>query len=791
MVQEIMVYDINGNSINNLVQWDSDVYIYLGGAEIDSAYQVHFFNNTMDKALVVDSTFSGGKLRVKIPNNLLIQPHTITGYVNVTKNGQSRCMYGFRIYIRRKPKPLDFIYTESDDYVSIEKIRNECKEWAQSSQSWAVGGTGMREGEDADNAKYYSQQSKSFANAASVKASEAANSASDAEVSKTNAANSEAVAAESATAAENAKTAAQTAKSAAEDAQAAASSAKTEAQTAAEDARTLATAAAESANSAADGATAAAESASTAESHKAAAEQAKVAAEAAKDGTEAAKNAAVEAQRKAETAQSEAETAKSDAVSAKNAAESSASDVASLKAAAENAKTDAQASAAAAYGSATAAENAKTAAQTAKSAAEDAQAAASSAKTEAQTAAEDARTLATAAAESAVAAEEAKAAAEFAAVKTPYVGDNGNWMVWDQDTGEFVDSGEKAEGPQGPQGDPGKTAYQYAVEGGYTGTEAEFTEKLKMEFLPTSGGDMTGPINMNGQPLTGLNPPTGETEAATKGYVDGAVRTAAPVNLMDNSYFLNPVNQRGQAAYSGQNQYFIDRWVLDCGDSVQHPQATLTKDGIKVSMSGPTGYVGIYQRIAAADLYKGQRMTAAVKTKEYGIRVANFTFGENHLEYFDNEKFYFIHYNSTWVYFRSEGGTSDITYIWAALYPGEYTADTLPEYQPKGYWAELAECQRYYIRWSAYRKLGIAVPMSKDKCLGYVFIPEMRTAPSIMFENMTLGSDARPVSAIVLSQMSPNMVELTMTQSGTDMTVGSGLTIRPSSGGYCEFIADL
>lgn len=32
------------------------------------------------------------------------------------------------------------------------------------------------------------------------------------------------------------------------------------------------------------------------------------------------------------------------------------------------------------------------------------------------------------------------------------------------------------------------------------------------------------------------------------------------------------------------------------------------------------------------------------------------------------------------------------------LYEGEYTAETLPEYQPKGYAAELAECQRYYVK---------------------------------------------------------------------------------------------
>ena len=43
----------------------------------------------------------------------------------------------------------------------------------------------------------------------------------------------------------------------------------------------------------------------------------------------------------------------------------------------------------------------------------------------------------------------------------------------------------------------------------------------------------------------------------------------------------------------------------------------------------------------------------------------------------------------------AEGYT--ITVDWAALYEGSYDASTLPAYQPKGYAAELAECQRYYL----------------------------------------------------------------------------------------------
>ena len=49
---------------------------------------------------------------------------------------------------------------------------------------------------------------------------------------------------------------------------------------------------------------------------------------------------------------------------------------------------------------------------------------------------------------------------------TPYVGANGNWWIGELDTGV------KAEG------EDGKSAYQYAVDGGYTGTEEEFAHKL-------------------------------------------------------------------------------------------------------------------------------------------------------------------------------------------------------------------------------------------------------------------------------------------------------------------------
>ena len=73
---------------------------------------------------------------------------------------------------------------------------------------------------------------------------------------------------------------------------------------------------------------------------------------------------------------------------------------------------------------------------------------------------------------------------------TPTIGDNGNWYLGDTDTGK-PSRGETgpagADGKDGLDGTPGadgKTAYAYAVEGGYTGTEEEFAAKLAEEIYP-------------------------------------------------------------------------------------------------------------------------------------------------------------------------------------------------------------------------------------------------------------------------------------------------------------------
>lgn len=194
-MQEIIACDVNGNSITDLVQWDNHVNLYFSDTGITGAYSVRFFNNTMDEALVCSSTFDANKLKVEVPNILLTQSYMIFGYIVVPSGDTTQSLYAFKLNVRKQPKPSNLVYEDSDDYITLEGILDECKDyanqasqsassasgyadaaedsadesekWAGTSQSWAVGtGDDTRGDQETNNSKYYSEQSAESARSA-------------------------------------------------------------------------------------------------------------------------------------------------------------------------------------------------------------------------------------------------------------------------------------------------------------------------------------------------------------------------------------------------------------------------------------------------------------------------------------------------------------------------------------------------------------------------------------------------------------------------------------------------
>lgn len=90
-------------------------------------------------------------------------------------------------------------------------------------------------------------------------------------------------------------------------------------------------------------------------------------------------------------------------------------------------------------------------------------------------------------------------------------------------------------------------------------------------------------------------------------------------NLLDNWYFLNPVNQRGLTAFSA-NGYFIDRWTV--GNNTNYGSVSLVSDGLSMTHSQNTGYTQIGQVI---ENLSGEKCTLS-GIVDSDLRTCTFTF---------------------------------------------------------------------------------------------------------------------------------------------------------------------
>lgn len=203
------------------------------------------------------------------------------------------------------------------------------------------------------------------------------------------------------------------------------------------------------------------------------------------------------------------------AIAAKNSAESYAG-------AAESSATQASQSASAAAGSAsTASGYATSASYAATSANTSAQAALASAsdalgyKDTAVVAVSDAQGYARDAERYADSASASADAAAAVAVRTPYVGENGNWYVWDAEENDFVDSGEKA---QGDKGDTGNTGATPTIS--MTATTDAIASPNPSVTVTKSGTDAAPSFAMA---FTGLKGPKGDTGSTGPDGVSPAV----------------------------------------------------------------------------------------------------------------------------------------------------------------------------------------------------------------------------------------------------------------------------
>ena len=151
-------------------------------------------------------------------------------------------------------------------------------------------------------------------------------------------------------------------------------------------------------------------------------------------------------------------------------------------------------------------------------------------------------------------------------------------------------------------------------------------------------------------------------ESSLKEDYNNKVKNAAPINLLDNSDFTNPVAQAGIKGYHGNQIYAVDRWKLVSGNIAYDTNV----NGLTI---------------------KGKLTQTLEHIPEGPITLFVEYYGDN-LNY---------SYDNGVVTLEC---TENVIIKRAALYEGEYTEETMPVYKPKGYVTELAECQRYYRRYT-------------------------------------------------------------------------------------------
>lgn len=155
-------------------QWDYGQKLRIEGLELPTAVQVQFsLNEYIGKAHPRVGTTIDGICTVTIPDSMLENDGTALNYnifafIYLTSPGSGETEYKIIIPVKARPEPEVRATTDSgltlDEAVNaVNGAAEDAQAYAALAESWAVGGTGTRPGEDYNNSMYYAEMAKQAA----------------------------------------------------------------------------------------------------------------------------------------------------------------------------------------------------------------------------------------------------------------------------------------------------------------------------------------------------------------------------------------------------------------------------------------------------------------------------------------------------------------------------------------------------------------------------------------------------------------------------------------------------
>ena len=233
-------------------------------------------------------------------------------------------------------------------------------------------------------------------------------------------------------------------------------------------------------------------------------------------------------------------------------------------------------------------------------------------------------------------------------------------------------------------------------------TGEQVTVTLKRDDQPLVEGTPYNKASVLPDELAAMICPGISDPTPADAYV-GLLKRTAPYKYAHNSDFTQWIAQPGLCkSHAGSVAIYAgDRWILDSG--------TVTGD----AREDGNGYRNI--------TLNGTIRQIVANAPDVGTAAIEMVSGTADISYTNGE-----------ITITSNGGVIKNV----RLFKGNYTADNMPVHQPKGYNAELEECQLYYRKinnavFSGYIS-GAGKFIRTDGC-----IPAMRTVPTVSYD-MTL-----------------------------------------------------
>ena len=353
---------------------------------------------------------------------------------------------------------------------------------------------------------------------------------------------------------------------------------------------------------------------------------------------------------------------------------------------------------------------------------------------------------------------------------------------------------------------------------GYPGLQFESLAKEGLRLQADSHGvrlfatTKTADIDSAGlfSRLAGVDTPVQQFDAANKKYVDEhAAAARRGVNLLDNWYFPDPINQRGQTEYTSAG-YTIDRWSIEAGAKLK-----VLEDGV-VFTPNPSNYNTCTQYVENYKDLIGKQLTLSVLIEEntctncllwfYGGNTDNFVYVTMN----GSDKLYSVtmtpksNITSLRCGFQGRNSAGSVKILAVKLELGDQ--QTLAHQDAAGNWVlndpppnkaqELLKCMRYQMvfNWTP-ENFAVGYGHTVSATAANAFLPAptlMRTTPTISNtdgNNWNCIVNGKSVKITSISVWFASKICIGIRLSG-DFSMGSSYPLTINSSGANKVIFD-